>query len=230
MSVVTRTAVLVHGAWAGESSWDKVVDLLQKNQVNVVTVRLPLTSLGEDTTALDRALESVAGPVVLVGHAYAGAVIASIRSEKVRALVYIAGIAPDEGETVAEVFNRYGHDDRVPALAPGSDGLIRLPFEAFGTAFAQHATADEQKALAATQPPISPQCITEPMGRPLWKDVPTWYLLAEQDYMIPEKTQRYVAERMQARIRAYPVDHVPSVTAPGLVEDIILAALRHASA
>lgn len=230
MNTNNATVVLAHGAWAGEASWGKVVDLLGKSGVKVVTVRLPLTSLDDDVAALDKTLQAIDGPVVLAGHAYAGAVIGATRSKQVRALVYIAGIAPDEGETVAEVFNRYGHDDKAPVLAPDADGLIRLPFEAFGTAFAQHATLEEQKALAATQPPISPTCITVPVGRPLWKEVPAWYLLAEQDHMIPEKTQRFVAERMNARISAYPVDHVPSVTAPGLVEKMIVEALAQVAA
>lgn len=224
------TVVLAHGAWAGESSWSKVVARLHSKGIKAVTFRLPLSTLADDVAALDSTLARIDGPVVLVGHAYAGAVIASTRSSKVRALIYIAGLAPDEGETVAEVFNRYGHDDKAPQLAPDSDGLIRLPEEAFATAFAQHATPQEQQALAVAQPPISPACIVVPVGRPLWKDVPAWYLLAEQDHMIPEQTQRFMAERMKAHISAYPVDHLPSVTAPELVEKVIGDALTYVAA
>jgi pimeloyl-ACP methyl ester carboxylesterase len=119
------------------------------------------------------------------------------------------------------------HDGKAPKLAPGSDGLIWLPTDAFATAFAQHATPQEQKSLAAAQLPISPACITVPVGHPLWKEVPAWYLLAEQDHMIPEKTQRFMAERMNAHISAYPVDHLPSVTAPELVEAVIVDAVRN---
>lgn len=230
MSSNDATTVLVHGAWADESSWDKVVALLRKNGNKTVTVRLPLSSLADDTAALDKALERVDGPVVLVGHAYAGAVIASTRNAKVRALVYIAGLAPDQGETVAEVFNRYGHDDKAPTLAPDSDGWIWLPSDAFRIAFAQHATPQEQAALAAAQLPISPACITVAVAQPLWKSVPTWYLVAEHDHMIPEKTQRFMAERMQARVSSYPVDHVPSVTAAERVERIIVDALKQSGA
>ena len=227
MSVNAVTVVLAHGAWADESSWDKVVSLLRVNGIRAVTFRLPLSSLSDDTAELDKVLERVEGPVVLVGHAYAGAVIGSTHSAKVRALVYVAALAPDQGETVADVFYRYEHDDKAPKLAPGGDGWIRLPTEAFGTAFAQHATPQEQQALAAAQLPISPACITVPVGLPLWKRVPAWYLLAEQDHMIPEQTQRFMAERMQARISAYPVDHMPGVTAPGLVASVIVDAVKH---
>lgn len=226
MSVSDVTVVFAHGAWADESSWNKVVRLLHTDEIKAVTFRLPLSSLSDDTAELDKVLERIDGPVVLVGHAYAGAVIASTHSAKVRALVYIAGLAPDQGETVADVFYRYEHDDKAPKLAPDSDGLIRLPAEAFGSAFAQHATPQEQQALAAAQLPISPACITVPVGLPLWKRVPAWYLLAEQDHMIPERTQRFMAERMQARISAYPVDHMPSVTAPELVASVVVDAVK----
>jgi pimeloyl-ACP methyl ester carboxylesterase len=227
MSNEKATVVLAHGAWADESSWSKVVTLLQARGIKAVTFRLPLSSLADDVAALDGVLEQVDSPVVLVGHAYAGAVIAATRSAKVRALVYISALAPDQGETVADVFYRNEHDDKAPKLAPGSDGLIWLPTDAFATAFAQHATLQEQKSLAAAQLPISPACITIPVGHPRWKDVPVWYLLAEQDHMIPEKAQRFMAERMKARVSAYPVDHLPSVTAPELVETVIVDAVRN---
>jgi pimeloyl-ACP methyl ester carboxylesterase len=230
MNKQAATVVLVHGAWADESSWEKPVAMLQSRHIKAVTVRIPLSSLADDVAALDKVLAQVDGPVVLVGHAYAGAVIASTQNSKVQALVYIAALAPDRGETVAEVFYRNEHDDKAPKLAPDSSGWIWLPPEAFGQAFAQHATLEQQQALAATQLPISPASITVPVSEPLWKKVPAWYLLAEHDHMIPEKTQRFMAERMHAQIRAYPVDHIPSVTAPELVEQIIVDAVRQTEA
>lgn len=224
------TAVLVHGAWADQSSWSKVVESLRSNGIKAVTVTLPMATLDGDVAALDKTLATVDGPVVAVGHAYAGAVIGATRHPNVKALVYVAGLAPDEGETVAEVFNRYGHDDKTPALAPGSDGLMWLPTEAFASAFAQHATPSEQQALAASQRPISPTCITEPVKVPLWTHVPAWYLVAQHDHMIPEQTQRFMAERMQAHISAFPVDHLPLITAPLLVVEVIMDAVRHVTA
>lgn len=113
-----------------------------------------------------------------------------------------------------------------PKLAPDDHGLIWLPDEAFASAFAQNASPEDQALASATQRPISPACITVPVGRPLWKDIPAWYLLAEQDRMITEPTQRFMAERMGARVRALPVDHTPSVTAPDAVVALILEALR----
>jgi pimeloyl-ACP methyl ester carboxylesterase len=103
--------------------------------------------------------------------------------------------------------------------------LIWLPEAAFATAFAPHASADDRTVLAAVQRPISLDCITVPVGRPLWKDVPSWFLVAEDDRMIVPETQRYMAERMKAKIKAHAVDHTPSVTAPAAVVDIIRDAI-----
>ena len=140
------------------------------------------------------------GPVVLAGHAYAGAVIGATRSDKVKALVYVAALAPDEGETVADVFYRGEPHPQAPKLAPDAHGLIYLPEAAFAAAFAQNASKEELAVLAAVQRPISPACITVTVERPLWKDRPAWFLVAEQDRMIVEDNQRFMAERMKARV------------------------------
>jgi pimeloyl-ACP methyl ester carboxylesterase len=223
------SVVLVHGAWAEGSSWAKVVGALAAQTVRVLAAPLPLTSFAEDTAAVERTLERVSGPAILVGHAYAGAVIAATRNEKVKALVYVCGLAPDEGETVADVFYRAEPHPLAPKLAPDNHGLIYLPDAAFAAAFAQNASADELALLCAVQRPISPACITVPMDRPLWRDRPTWFLIAEEDRMIVRDTQRFMAERMEARVRSHAVDHTPIVTAPGLVVDIIREAMAEAS-
>ncbi|HEX4153660.1 MAG TPA: alpha/beta hydrolase [Steroidobacteraceae bacterium] len=215
------TVVMAHGAWADGSSWSKVVVALHRNGIEAVTAPLPLTSLADDIAALDRTLERVDGPVVLAGHAYAGAVIGATRDKKVKALAYVAALAPAEGQTVADVFYMNEPHPKAPKLAPDIHGLIWLPTEAFAAAFAQNASSEEHAVLGAVQRPISPACITVPVGRPLWRDVPTWYLLAEQDHMIVPETQRFMAERMKARIRAHPVDHTPSVSAPGTVAELL---------
>jgi pimeloyl-ACP methyl ester carboxylesterase len=220
------SVVLVHGAWADGSSWAKVIRSLAAGGIKVSAAPLPLTSFGDDVAALDRTLERATGPVVLVGHAYAGAVIAATRSQKVKALVYVAALAPDEGETVADVFYRAEPHPQAPKLAPDAHGLIYLPEAAFAEAFAQNATVEERILLAAVQRPISPACITVAMQRPLWKDRPSWFLAAEQDRMIAPETQHFMATRMNARVRSLQADHAPLVTAPGAVADIILEAMR----
>ena len=121
-----------------------------------------------------------------------------------KALVYVAALAPGEGETVADVFYRTEPHPQAPKLAPDGHGLIYLPDAAFAAAFAQNASADELAVLAAVQRPISPACITVAVARPLWKDRPAWFLVAEQDRMIVPETQHFMAERMRARVRSQP--------------------------
>jgi pimeloyl-ACP methyl ester carboxylesterase len=222
------TAVLVHGAWADGTSWSRVITGLEQAGIPLVAAPIPLTTLPDDVNALDRTIDRTEGPVVVVGHAYAGGVIGATKHPRVRALVYVAALAPDEGETVADVFYRTKPHPLAPKLAPDNHGLIYLPDESFAVAFAQNASADELALLSAVQRPISPACITVPVSRPLWKDRPTWFLMAEQDRMIVPDTQRFMAERMHARVRSHPVDHAPIVTAPGLVVDIIREAIGEA--
>jgi pimeloyl-ACP methyl ester carboxylesterase len=225
MAMKDVSVMLAHGAWADGSSWARVITSLSAEGVNVIAAPLPLTSLAEDVAALNRSLDRTEGPIVLVGHAYAGAVIALARPERVKALVYVAALAPDEGEKIADVFYRLEPHPLAPKLAPDGNGLIWLPEAAFATAFAQNASADDRAVLAAVQRPISLNCITLPVGRPLWKDVPSWFLVAEDDRMIVPETQRFMAGRMKATARAHAVDHTPSVTAPRAVVDVISEAI-----
>src|SRR5262245_16347547 len=221
MAIRDVSVVLAHGAWADGSSWARVIAALKSEAVKVFAAPLPLTSLAADVAALSRSLDRTEGPIVLAGHAYAGAVIALARPDRVKALVYVTALAPDEGEKVADMFYRVEPHPQAPKLAPDDNGLIWLPDDAFATAFAQHASAADQVLLAAVQRPISLSCITVPAGRPLWKDVTSWFLVAEDDRMIVPETQRYMTERMKAKTRAHAVDHTPSVTAPKAVVDII---------
>jgi pimeloyl-ACP methyl ester carboxylesterase len=225
MGASEASVVLVHGAWADGSSWVRVISPLIAAGHKVLAAPLPLTSFEADVAAVERTLERVPGPIVLVAHAYAGAVIGAARNERLQALVYIAALAPDEGETVADVFYRAPHHFRAPKLSPDTHGLIYLPEQAFAEAFAPNATAEQQALLAALQRPIAPACITTRVGTPRWRDLPSWFLVAEHDYLIPPETQRFMANRMRARVRAQPVDHSPMVTAPKVVIEIIREAI-----
>jgi pimeloyl-ACP methyl ester carboxylesterase len=226
MAMKDVNVVLAHGAWADGSSWTRVITGLSDEAVEVSAAPLPLTSLADDVAALNRTLDRAKGPIVLAGHAYAGAVIALARPERVKALVYVTALAPDQGEKVADVFYRAAPHPQAPKLAPDGNGLIWLPEDAFATAFAQNASAEDRAVLAAVQRPISLNCITVPAGRPLWKDIPSWFLVAEDDRMIAPETQRFMAARMKATVKAHDVDHTPSVTAPTVVVDVIRDAIR----
>lgn len=219
------SVVLVHGAWADGSSWARVMSPLLVAGHRVMAPSLPLTSFEADVAAVERALERAPGPVVLVAHAYAGAVISATHNERVKGLVYVAALAPEEGETVADVFTRLPPHSRAPKLGPDVHGVIYLPESAFAEAFAPKGTAEDQALLAALQRPITPNCITTPVGHPRWHELPSWYLVARQDYMIVADNQTFMAQRMRARVRTADVDHVPSVTAPATVLEVIREAV-----
>ena len=225
MSKNDVSVVLVHGAWADGSSWAKVIGPLAADGIHVVAAPLPLTSFRDDVAALDRTLERVKAPIVLVGHAYAGAVIAATRDEKVKGLVYVAALAPDEGETVADVFNRDPSHPDAPELTPDDEGWIWLPLNAFPKAFARQGTA-EQQAILAVQRPIKVQCIQQPVPKPGWKDRPSWFLVPEEDRMINPITQKFMAERMHATVHTHDTDHATPITRPQAVVDIIAEAVR----
>jgi pimeloyl-ACP methyl ester carboxylesterase len=221
----SRSIVLVHGAWADGSSWRNIIGPLLSKGLNVLAAPIPLTSLSDDVAALDRALERTDGPVVLAAHAYAGAVIAATTNPRIRSLVFIAALAPDEGETVAELFYREKPHPQAPQLAPDAHRLIWMPQEGFATAFAQHASPERAALFAATQRPIAVGCIEEKAPKPGWRVKPSWYLIAEDDRMISPSVQRFMAGRMGARIRSEKVDHMPLVTAPEPVIEVILEAV-----
>jgi pimeloyl-ACP methyl ester carboxylesterase len=218
------TVVAVHGAWADGSSWKDVILGLEREGLRVVAAPIPLTSLADDTAAVKRAISRTDGSVILVGHAYAGAVIATVNDERVKALVYVAGLAPDEGETVAQVFDRDEKHSQSPKLAPDADGFIWMPDEGFKNAFSQHATTEQIALSAAVQRPISVKCIQEPAMKPAWRSKASWFLIAEEDRMINPTTQHFMAKRMGATTRSLPVDHTPLLSAPEKVVDIILEA------
>jgi pimeloyl-ACP methyl ester carboxylesterase len=219
-----NSIVLVHGAWADGSCWHNIILPLRNEGFNVTAAPIPLTTLSEDAGALRRVIERTTGPVVLVGHAYAGAVIAAADHDRVKSLVYIAALAPDQGETVADVFYRVPPHAKAPQLAPDSHGQIWMPEEGFGNAVAHEASPDQLAIMATVQRPISVNCIQESVPEPAWKKKPSWFLLAREDRMIAPSTQQFMAERMKANIRSHRVDHTPMHTASSLVVSIILEA------
>jgi pimeloyl-ACP methyl ester carboxylesterase len=220
------TVVLVHGAWADGSGWQNVILPLRNEGLKVTCAPIPLTSLTEDIAALDRVIERTGGPILLAGHAYAGAVIAGPMEGRVKSLVYIAALAPAEGETVADVFYRAKPHPQAPHLDPDAHGFIWMPEGGFGNAVAHRASPEQTAILEAVQRPIALKCIQEKARVPAWTSKPSWFLLAEDDRMIAPETQRYMAERMGAKIRTHNVDHTPMHTAHEVVVGVILEAAR----
>ena len=220
------TVVLVHGAWADGSCWSNIIPPLRSEGLKVTCAPIPLTSLSDDIAALQRVLERTTGPAVLAGHAYGGAVIAGATDSRVRALAYIAALAPAEGETVADVFYRAKPHPEAPNLKPDANGLIWMPEGGFAQAVAHKASTDQTAILEAVQRPIAVKCIQEKSPPPAWKTRPSWFLLAQEDRMIVAENQRFMAERMGAKITAHPVDHSPMYTAADIVVGVILEAAR----
>jgi pimeloyl-ACP methyl ester carboxylesterase len=223
------TVVLVHGAWADGSCWQNLILPLRQEGIAVTCAPIPLTSLSDDIAALERVLERTNGPVVLAGHAYGGAVIAGSKNDRVRSLVYVAALAPAQDETVADVFYRAKPHPKAPKLQPDAHGFIWMPEGGFARAVAHNASPDQTTILHAVQRPLSVICIQEKAPAPAWKTKPSWFLLAEKDRMISAETQRFMAERMGAKIRAHDVDHSPMYTAPDTVVRIILEAAQAAT-
>lgn len=226
-NVGALTVVLVHAAWADASSWNKVVPPLQRKGVQVAAIQIPLTSLSDDVVAVRRILKRVNGPVVLVGHSYGGAVITAAGSGNpaLKALVYIAAMAPDEGETVGELLHRIAPHASAPALVPDEDGFLWMSAKGFADAVAHEGSAEDAALMAATQKPIAIQCVQEAMTQPAWKEKPSWFLVAERDRMIAPETQRFMAHRAGSHIRAMELDHTPLASAPDRVVAIITEAV-----
>jgi hypothetical protein len=136
----------------------------------------------------------------------------------------LPALAPDEGETVAQVFYQDEKHPQSPKLAPDTDGFSWMPEEGFSNAFSQHATAEQIALSAAVQRPIAVKCIQEPVPKPAWRSKPCWFLIAEEDRMINPNTQHFMAKRMGAKTRSLPVDHMPLITASQKVVDITMDA------
>lgn len=220
--------VLVHAAWFDGSSWNKVTAELERRGYRVAAAQIPLTSLADDMVALRRLLTRQDGPVVLAGHSYGGAVVtaAAAGDKNVKALVYIAAIVPDEGETVGQVFGRTPPHPKAPALQPDKDGFLWLDVNSFRSAVAPEASAEETALMAATQKPFAVKCMDEPVARAAWKEKPSWFLIAENDRMVAPETQRFTAQRMKSTVVSLPVDHMPLASKPHAVADIIEQAAR----
>ncbi|CAN7177361.1 alpha/beta hydrolase [Pseudoduganella sp. LjRoot289] len=221
------TVVLVHGAFADGSSWDKVIPLLQAQGVKVVAVQNPLSSLADDVLAAQRVIDAQTGKVVLVGHSWGGAVITQAGvSDKIKALVYVAAFAPSEGESLGSVGKNYPLPAGVPTLQEGPAGFLSLPAESFASNFAQDLPAGTTKVLAAMQGLFPAKNFAEPVSYTAWKNKANYYIVASQDRMIDPGLQRDFAKKINAVTTTLPTSHVPMVSQPRQVAEVILAAVK----
>ena len=224
------TIVLVHGAFADASSWNGVIPKLQAEGYEVIAVANPLRSLAGDSAYVSAILKTIQGPVVLVGHSYGGAVInnAAIGNDNVKALVLVAGFAPEAGESAADLVGKFPGATLGGALAPpvplggGRNDLYIKPSQ-FREPFAADLPASAVKLAAATQRPITDVAFGEPSGEPAWKKLPTWSIYGSADHAIPAAAQAFMADR--AKVRRVQVikgaSHVVMLSHPGEVAKMI---------
>ncbi len=220
------TIVLVHAAWADAFSWSAVIGPLLRAGVKVVAAQIPMTSLSSDVAALRMYLERAgAGPILLVAHSYAGAVITALEGDdRVRGLAFVTAMPPAEGETVGDLFFREPPHPMAPHLEPDAHGLLWMSEEGMKNAVGHRATEEQNAIRTAAQRPIALKCLGEAIKTPAWRTKPSWYLLTEDDRMFSPKTQRFVAERMNAQIRSLHADHAPQISSPAAVADFVLEA------
>jgi pimeloyl-ACP methyl ester carboxylesterase len=228
------TIVLVHGAFAESASWDDVIDPLLEAGHPVIAAANPLRSLAADAAAVADVVRSVKGPVVLVAHSYGGAVISNVPADagEIVGLVYANGFAPEPGEhcfQLAGMFPGSMLGEETARPVPRSDGTTDLYVapDGFHDIFCQDLPAARAALMAMTQRPATQEALTEPSGdHPLWKDVPSWFLIGEADHIIPAQLQRFMAKRADARrtIEIPGASHAIPVSRPDATADLILQA------
>lgn len=216
--------VLVHGAWSDGTGWIKVIPILQAAGHNVVAVQNQMTSLPGDAANTRAVIDTMQGPTVVVGHSYGGAVVTSAAhgAPNVKALVYIAAFAPDEGEALGGFPQAPG--DKF--VAPGAGGLLYINRAKFPEYFAGDVPASEGATLAAVQRPVAPAIFGDKMGPPAWKSIKSWYQVSEDDKMIPPETERMFAARAKATTISLAASHASLVSRPKEVAELILVAAR----
>jgi pimeloyl-ACP methyl ester carboxylesterase len=220
--------VLVHGAWADGSSWSAVIERLQAKGYHVIAPQFPLTSLPDDVARLRQVLEFQDGPSIVVGHSYGGQVITGLGGDtsNVVGLVYIAAFGLERGESLGALL---GQGPVTPALAhlfSDKQGFSWLSEEDFVSHFAGDINPKTAKVMSAVQQPLAASAFSDVMADPAWKFLPSWYLVATNDEAIPPEAERQFARRMGATTVEVPSSHVPMVSHPGDVVDLIESAVR----
>lgn len=220
-----KTIVLVHGAFADGSSWDRVVPILEGRGHRVIAVHAPLSSLEADVAATRRAIEVAPGPVLLVGHSYGGFVITEAgTSDKVTGLVYVAAFAPDNGESINDLFKGKPAPEWVKTAVIDGSGFAWLPRATVATEFAQDLPSGEIDLLAAKQGPFAMKNFDDHITVAAWRTKPSWFVRPEQDHMIPPAAQAMMARRAGAKVTNLSASHVVMLSHPGEVAGVILSA------
>src|SRR6188472_105746 len=223
------TIIFVHGLWADGSSWNKVIPPLLKQGYNVISVQNPTTSLEEDVAATQRAIKLAGGDVILVAHSWGGFVITEAGDDPhVKALVYIAAYAPDEGETVVSVSDK-ASPTQLTSFLQTTDGFVTLSKDGVTKAFANSLPTDEQNMIFCVQQPASQNVFKGVASHVAWKQKPSWYVVAAEDHTISPDLERLMAERAKAKTTTVKSPHVAMLARPKEVLEVILNAVQTVS-
>ncbi|NKJ44290.1 alpha/beta hydrolase [Novosphingobium sp. SG720] len=219
------TIVLVHGAWADGSSWQRVIPLLLAEGLAVVAVPNPTTSLADDVAATARALAAIEGPVVLVGHSWGGAVITQAGNDpKVKALVYVAAFAPKAGETVGEQVGRYEAPPALGKIINDGAGFLTLSEAGWIEDVAQDLPEAEARVLCVVQPPLAASTFADKVDQAAWETRPCWYIVSAQDRIVSVALERELAVAMGAQTTELDAGHLSLLSQPAAVAGVILEA------
>lgn len=223
--------VLVHGAWADGSSWGAVIQRLQAANYHVTAVQLPLSSLADDVAAVRQVLALQTGPTLVVGHSYGGAVIGELGNDapNVVGLVYVAAFALNEGSSIQDLLAG-GSPPSLDSLRPDAKGYLWFDPDGFVTFFAPDIDSVQARVLAAAQKPVNSVSFSTPAGVQAWASLPTWYLVATDDQIIPPDGQRAMAGLIGATVMEVPSSHVPFISHPDEVTSLIETAATAVSA
>ena len=233
LRTMKATIVLVHGAFAESSSWNGIIDPLQRAGHDVIAVANPLRGVRTDARYVTDVVRTVEGPVVLVGHSYGGSVITDVARDAgdIVGLVYVAGFAPDVGETPAELSGRFPGSTLAPTLesVPQADGAVDLYIaqDRYREQFAADLPELETRQMGATQRPILESAFGDAAADPLWKSVPSWFFFGELDRNIPAASHRFMAERAGSRrtVEIPGASHVAGISHPDELVELILQAV-----
>ena len=214
--------VLVHGGFVDGSGWQGVYDLLTADGYRVSVVQNPTLSLARDAAATRMILDRQDGPTILVGHSYGGAVISEAGThERVAALVYICAFTPDANESVNTLLATFPADGPQPPILPPQDGFLFLDREKFHASFAGDVSAQLAAFMADSQVPWGVDALGGVITEPAWRSKPSWYLVTNQDLMIPPDSQRSMSQRIGATVVDVDASHSVYVSQPASVADLI---------
>jgi len=220
--------VLVHGAWADGSSWSAVIERLQANGYNVTAPQFPMTALANDVARLRQVLARQNGPTIVAGHSYGGQIMTALGADapNVVGLVYIAAFGLDEGESIGALLSQGPVTPSLAHMIIDAQGSAWLSEDDFVNHFAADVDPVKARVMFAVQQALSASALGDVMGKPAWKSLRSWYMVASKDQAIPPDAERLFAKRMNATTVEVPSSHVAMVSHPDEVAKLIETAAK----